>query len=213
MKRIKTNLWLLIILTVYSCSKDTPSSPSVSINVTDLMTGTRVAGATVALRRCANLGCAFGIVEEFKGQTNNDGVISVPQDKFDKIPEWNDATYITSTDYWPEVFKKGKTFSITPYGWMRLTIIRGTNYPAGSRLIIMVNCQTQPANTASGGYIDVNDFNTAADSSLLIKGFGNHLNKINWQVQGPGGSGVLNSGTFNQQIPKLDTIRNIVLNY
>ena len=215
MKKIITYSLLLSLLFSYGCSKNgnNGSAPSVSISVTDLMTGTKVGGASVSLNRCANLGCAFGRVEEFKGQTDNNGVVSVPQDKYNKIPEWNDATYITSPDYWPEMFKKATNFSITPYGWMRLRIIRGTNYPAGARLIIMMNRQTQPANTAYGGYSDTNDFNTAADSSLLIKGFGNHANKINWQVQGPSGSGVLNSGTWNQQIPKLDTIKNITLNY
>lgn len=215
MKKTETLFWLLSILFVTGCSKkdNGGSSPSVSISVTDLMTSTKVSGATVSLRRCASLGCVFGIVEEFKGQTDHNGTVSVPQDKYDKIPDWNEATQITSPDYWPEIFKKATSFSITPYGWMRLRIIRGSNYPPGSRLLIRTNRQIQPPNSAYGGYSDLKDFNAAADSSLLIKGFGNHLNKIDWQVYDPSGAGVVKSGSWNQQIPKLDTIKNITLNY
>lgn len=202
---------LLIILLLFSSCKK-PSSPSVNIQVNELITGSPVAGATVSLNRCAAAGCIFGIVTEFSGVTDNSGIVWVPQDKYDNVPFWNEATYITKTNYWPEIFMKATSFSLTPMGWMSLRIIKGTSYPQGSVLTITSWRLTQPPNIAHLGKINTQEFNVAADSIVIIKGFGNQLNKITWQVV-DAGRNLLNNGTWNQQVPRLDTVRNITLNY
>ncbi len=207
---------LFIILLIFSsCKKNnnasSSSSASVSIQVNELTTGSPVSGATVVLQRCAAFGCVFGIVQEFSGVTDNNGIVKVPQDKYDKIPFWNEATFITKPNYWTETFTKATPLSLTPMGWMSLRIIKGTNYPAGSVLTITAWRQTDPPNIAHTGYISSRDFNAAADSIVLINGFGNQVNKITWQVTS--GINTLNSGTWNQSFPRMDTVRNVTLNY
>ena len=61
--------------------------------------------------------------------------------------------------------------------------------------------------------IDFIDNNAAADSLILIKGFGGEENKIDWQVMDEN-SNLLKSGTtIGIPIPRLDTLKNKLLNY
>jgi hypothetical protein len=198
---------LFFILIIFSgCKK---SETTVTIQVKEAVTGSPVAGVSVSLRRCANAGCSLGIVTEYSGTTDGNGILRVPQDKWDNLPAWNDAIFVSKPGYWTEIFSKTNSVSIIPTGWIRVRIIRGSSYPQGSSLDIHVWPQVNPAGTALGNtssYL----FNTAADSSVLITAFGNQLNKIDWRVVS--NSVVLSNGTLNQQVPMQDTV-SAVLNY
>ena len=85
-----------------------------------------------------------------------------------------------------------------------MKITRGSNYPQGAQLIFLVEDASQSY------YVDAQRFNVATDSTIIVRGWGNQQNKINWQVSN---SAVLSSGMWNQQVPRLDTVKNITLNY
>jgi hypothetical protein len=193
---------LLIILLVFtSCKKD--SEPAVQIQVKDAITNTPVKGATVDLLKCQDIDifCVFGYVSFRSSVTGNDGSCSFTQKDYDKAK----ATGASKADYWGIGNTKTTTPLIFPEGWMRLRIIRGTNYPSQSLLKISIQ-------NVSAIAISSTECNTAADSIILVRGFGGQLNNIDWQVVNAGGMS-LNSGTWQQQIPRLDTIKNITLNY
>jgi len=199
---------LLPILIVFSACKksgDSNSTSTVSITVTETVSGQPVTGASVSLHRCANLGCAFGTVTEFQGTTNNSGTCNVPVANYNNVPVWNDAIFVTKVNYWPQTFSKSTSLSITPKGWMQIRIVKGANYPQGSKLKLNVWNQGQPSN------VNLEEFNIASDSLIVVSGFGNQLNKIDWQVSD--NLNLFKSGTWNQQVPRLDTVRNITLNY
>lgn len=198
---------LIALILFAACKKPAdPADPirTVDILVKDAANSQPVAGAIVSLRRCADLGCYFGEVIEFQDTTDGNGILHVPPDKYSKVPAWNDAIYVTKVNYWPQFFSKSASVSITPYGWVSLRIIRGTDYPQGSLLKMNIFSANQPL-------LSAHEFSTAADSSVVISGFGNELNKVDWQVSD--NLTVYNSGTFNQQFPRLDTAKNITLNY
>ena len=187
---IKFSIALIFLFNcLVSCKKNdnVTSTATVPIQVQETTTGSPVAGASVSLRRCAALGCVWGLVEEFSGVTDNNGICHVPKDKYDKVPFWNEAISVIKPGYWGEIFAKTTSVTIAPVGWMRLHIIRSANYPSGSLLKINVWRQTLPL------YIANQEFNIAADSSVLINAFGNQLNKIDWQVASVGTGSVLNS--------------------
>jgi len=198
---------LFIVLVLTSCKKSPPST--IDLRITETGGTAPVSNANVSLRRCANLGCAFGMVTEFSGTTNGDGICKVPQDTWNKIPDWNDAILVSKSGYWSEVFSKATSVSVIPAGWVRLHIARAANYPQGSILDFQVSPQINPGGTAMGSSSSY-QFHTAADSSVLIMAFGNQSNKIDWRVIA--GGNVLNNGTWNQQVPRLDTVL-AVLNY
>ena len=185
-------------------SSNADSISTVNIQVKDATSGQPVSGALVSLRRCANAGCVWGTVEEFRGTTDNDGICQVPTANYNNVPVWNDAIYVVKENYQPQSFSKSTTVSIMPYGWMAVKIARGSNYPQGAQLIFLVE------ETSQSNYVDAQRFNVATDSTIIVRGWGNQQNKINWQVSN---SAVLNSGTWNQQVPRLDTVKNITLNY
>jgi len=64
--------------------------------------------------------------------------------------------------------------------------------------------------TGQSNYLDAQRFNTNTDTTIILRGYGNQQNQINWQVSN---SAVLSSGMWNQQVPRLDTVKNITLNY
>jgi len=195
----------LIALTLFvACKKSADPTPTVDILVKDAANSQPVSGASVMLRRCANAGCAFGEVTEFQGTTDANGILHVPGDNYNNVPVWNDAIYVTRENYWPQFFSKSTTVSVTPYGWARLRIISGTRYPAGSLLKMNIFSASLPL-------LSAHEFETADDSSIIISGFGNEINRIEWQVSG--NSTVLNSGVLNQKFPRLDTLQGITLNY
>jgi len=168
---------LIALILFVACKKPADQAGTVDILVKDASTSEPVSGATVTLNRCANAGCAFGVVTEFQGTTDTKGICHVPGANYASVPVWNDAIYVTKTNYWPQLFSKSTTISVTPYGWIRLRIIAGTNYPDGSRLIVNVVSTTQPL-------LSAHQFNTPADSSIVSSGFGNQVNRVEWQVSG-----------------------------
>jgi hypothetical protein len=200
----KICLIALILFVACKKSADSTSTQTVGILVKDAANSQPVSGASVLLRRCANAGCAFGEVTEFQGTTDANGILHVPGENYNNVPVWNDAIYVIKENYWPQFFSKSTTVSITPYGWARVRIISGTNYPQGSQLKMNVFSANQPL-------LSAHEFETAADSSIIISGFGNEVNRIEWQVYG--NSTVLNSGVLNQQFPRLDTLQGLTLNY
>jgi len=196
---------LIVLILFVACKKPADPIPTVDLLVKDAANSQAVSGASVTLKRCANAGCAFGVVTEFQGTTDSNGILHVPGENYNNVPVWNDAVYVTRTNYWPQSFSKSTTVSITPYGWVSLRIIRGANYPQGSVLKIAVQSASQPL------YSPHEFSTTAADTSIVISGFGNEVNRIEWQVFG--NSTVYNSGVLNQQFPRLDTLQTITLNY
>ena len=197
---------LIAFIVLAACKKSADdSTPTVDLLVKDAANSQPVSGASVLLRRCANAGCAFGEVTEFQGTTDANGILHVPGKNYNNVPVWNYAIYVTRENYWSQFFSKLTTVSITPYGWVNVHIKRATNYPQGSILRFAVYSATQPLYSP-------HDFSTAAaDTTVVISGFGNEVNKVDWQVFG--NSTVLNSGTINQQFPRLDTLKSITLNY
>jgi hypothetical protein len=117
---------------------DGGSISTVNIQVKDATSGQPVSGALVSLRRCANAGCIWGTVEEFRGTTDNDGICQVPSANYNNVPVWNDAIYVVKENYQTQFFSKSTTVSIKPYGWMAVKIARGSNYPQGAQLIFLV---------------------------------------------------------------------------
>jgi len=195
---------IIALILFVACKKPTETTPTVDILVKDAANSQPVSGASVMLRRCADAGCAFGEVTELQGTTDANGILHVPGDNYNNVPVWNDAIYVTRENYWPQFFSKSTTVSVTPYGWARVRIISGTSYPAGSLLKMNIFSVSLPL-------LSAHEFETADDSSIIISGFGNEINRIEWQVSG--NSTVLNSGVLNQQFPRLDTLQGITLNY
>jgi len=183
-----------------SCKKEGNKVP---VTVMDKVTNTPVSNASVFAYKCGVFNCYLGRIDLFNGTTNNDGICKVPTDAY------NEAPYLgaSKNDYWStNNDDKSTTKYLLPAGWIRLHIQRSTTYPAQSVLNIQTTSQS-----VSPYYFFTQNFNTPADSSLLIKLLGGQSNKIEWKVTAPN-SPVLNSGTWNQQVPRLDTVR-ITLNY
>jgi hypothetical protein len=196
---MKKLLFLLILSLVFAgCKKD--SIPTVSVQVMDAITNTPVKGATVGLHRCSPGEPLCGLIAYRTNTTGEDGSCRFNKDDFDQTKQ----VQASKSDYWGIMVLKNTLLSIYPEGWMNLRIIRGTNYPAQSQLKIIIN------NTLTG-LTSFKEYNTAADSSIQVRGFGGMSNKIDWQVLDPS-SNILNSGTWNQQIPRLSTV-NATLNY
>ena len=84
-----------LLISFAACKKqgDGDSISTVNIQVKDATTGQPASGALVSLHRCANAGCAWGTVEEFRGTTDNDGICQVPSANYNNVPVWNDAIY------------------------------------------------------------------------------------------------------------------------
>ncbi len=200
----KICLALLVLFAACKKPGEGESFPAVNIQVKDATTGQPVSGAIVSLHRCANAGCAWGSVEEFRGTTDNDGICQVPSANYNNVPDWNDAIYVGKENYQPQTFGKSTTISIKPYGWMAVKITRGSNYPQGAKLIFLVE------ETGQANYLDAQRFDVTTDSTIILRGYGNQQNQVNWQVSN---SAVLNSGMWNQQVPRLDTVKNVTLNY
>jgi len=197
---------LFILIFFAACKKqgDRDTIPVLNIQVTDATTGQPVSGAAISLRRCANAGCAWGSVEEFGGTTDNNGICQVPPDNYNNASNGDDAIFVGKKNYQTQSFAKSTTLSIKPYGWIAVKIMRGSNYPQGAQLIFLVET------TGQSNYLEAQRFNASTDSTIILRGYGNQQNQINWQVSN---SAVLNSGMWNQQVPRLDTVKNITLNY
>jgi hypothetical protein len=131
--------------------------------------------------------------------TGDDGSCSFSKDDFDQTKQ----TQASRAGYWGITVTKSILMYIYPDGWMRLRIIKGINYPSQSRLKFTVNYLT-------AGFAYTTEYNTAADSSILVRCIGGVTNKMGWQVVDPSNN-LLHSGTWDQQIPRQDTVT--TLNY
>lgn len=194
----KPLLILLIILWVFaSCKKD--SGSKVQIQVKDAITNSPVKGVTVGLHRCMPSEPFCGLIAYRTNITGDDGSCSFNKDDFDQTKQ----TQASRAGYWGITEPKSILMYIYPDGWMRLHIIKGANYPSQSRLRFTINYMT------AFGYST--EYNTAADSSILVRCIGGVINKMDWKVVDPSNN-LLNSGTWDQPIPRMDTV-NAVLNY
>lgn len=188
---------IIFVLTV-GCKKD--SGSKVIIQVKDAITNSPVKGATIGLHRCMPSDPFCGLIPYRTNVTGDDGSCSFSKDDFDQTKQ----TQASKAGYWGITVTKSILMYIYPDGWMRLRIIKGTGYPSQSRLKITMN------------YLAANltfytENNTAADSSIMVRCIGGVTHKIDWQVVDPSNN-LLNSGTWNQQIPRQDTV-NATLNY
>lgn len=195
----KSLLFLVIFFLVFaSCKKD--SGSKISIQVKDAITNSPVNGATVGLLRCMPSDPLCGLIAYRTNITGDDGSCSFNKDDFDQTKQ----TQASGAGYWGVTVIKSMLMYIYPEGWMRLRIIKGTGYPSQSRLKITMNY-------IAASLSFYTECNAAADSSILIRSIGGVTNKIDWQVVDPSNS-LLNSGTWGQQIPRMDTV-NAILNY
>lgn len=195
-------LGVVFFTTTASCKKE---KPSVQISVVDQITNSPVSGAYVIVYKCGVFNCNLGSIDLFTGVTGNDGVCKVPVDSY------NEAIYarVEKTGYWSWDDAKTTSKKIVPAGWILIRIVKTANYPAQSRLRFMITSQS--VNSSGLALSFMKDFNAAADSSILIEVFGGQANKIEWEVQGP--NGLLGGGNTDLQVPRLDTLKNIQLNY
>jgi len=202
MKQKLSSLLIIIGLLIASCKKH---NDTVQIKVTDQVTNTPVDGARVTVYKCGAFDCYFGSLDLFSGITDKNGICNIPSDNY------NEAVFarVEKTNYWSFDAMKTNSKTIIPAGWIRLRILKTSNYPEGSSLNIFISSQL--TNSSGSGFGSNNIYHAAADSSILIKAFGGQTNKIEWQVNGAGTAG--NRGSWNQQVPRLDTVKNITLSY
>jgi hypothetical protein len=201
-KIISMKKYILILVLFAGCKKESKQDlTTTTIKVVESVTNLPVSGATVVLSKC-DYGCPLGLGATifFNGLTDANGTCQVLSENYN---DPSSIINVAKTKYWPFNVIKSTTLSLIPEGWMQLRIIKTANYPVGSKLILSLWNEAED-------YIDTKYYNTAADSIILVKGFGSQLNKINWQVSN---SSVLNDGTFNQQIPRFDTVKSPTLNY
>ena len=107
--------------------------------------------------------------------------------------------------YIGNLIPKSISISIYPMGWIRLHVSCSTNYPPMTKLRFSFKA-------LQSGHVDSHEYEIPADSSLLLPGFGGQMNRIVWYVTTPLINS-LNSGTWDQQVPRLDTVKNITLIY
>ena len=191
---------LLLALFIFTACEDEPDLTS--IEVVESVSNLPVSDATVVLFRC-NYGCLFGPHIFFTGVTDSKGICKVPTENYTDVES---QLNVMKTNYWPFAVQKNTMVFLVPEGWVQLRIQREVNYPAGSKLLLTIHGQ-------SGSMLDITEYNTVVDSLILIKGFGGQQNKIDWQVV-DGSFNLLKNGTLDSlQIPRLDTLKNVILDY
>jgi hypothetical protein len=191
---------LFLIFLIFTSCKKNPET--VKIHVNDAINNSPAKGVIVEIHRCTSATNPFcGLIAYNTSVTGDDGTCSFTKDDFVQTAQMRGS----SANYWGRLVPKSTSLTVYPAGWVRLHILRSTNYPPESTLYFTV--QSSSLAYLYGFY----QYNAAADSSILVKGFGGLLNKIDWEIKGPT-SNILNSGTWNQQLPRLDTI-SAVLNY
>lgn len=192
----------LSVTALLSCKKN---KPSVQIHVTDSITHEAVAGADVVVYKCGTFNCYFGTIDLFSGVTDNSGNCKTPEDSY------NEATFVrvAKGNYWSWDDAKSTSKSMVPAGWMRVRLVKSTSYSPSARLDISVTSQS--TNSTGSRFSFTNSYGAPADSSILIKGFGGESNAILWEVYEQGTR--VQYGNAQQQVPRLDTVKNIVLNY
>jgi hypothetical protein len=199
MKKIVLVSFLAMVIFLLSCKKE---KASVLVNITEKGANTPVSGATVVVYKCGVFNCNLGSIDLFSGVTDNNGNCKVP------AASYNEAAWVRvlHEKYWSWDEEKSTAKSMVPAGWLRMRIVKSGTYSANAILNIIITSQS--TNSRGAAMSLINNYNSPADSSVLIKCFGGELNKIVWQVSDQSNK----SGTFQQQVPRLDTV-NIVLNY
>ena len=191
---------ILVVFIFAGCDKPTEDS-TIPVKVLESVTNSPVSGADMVLFT-SSWGGAFGRTL-FQGVTDANGICQVPSEHYNNSEsEMN----VTRTKYWPFLTQKSTTVYITPEGWLKLRIHQLGNYPAGSKLLLNLYDQY-------GLRSDLTDYNTAVDSLVLVKGFGSQQNKIDWQVVDAGFNLIANGTLNGLQIPRLDTLKNVTLDY
>jgi len=190
---------ILVVFIFAGCKKD--DKPTTAIQVLENVTNVPVSGANLALFTSTFGG--IGGRTLFQGVTDANGICKVPSEHYNNSEsEMN----VVKEKYWPFLVQKSTTVYITPEGWLKLRIHQVGNHPAGSKLLLNLFDQY-------GLRSDLTDYNTAVDSLVLVKGFGSQQNKIDWQVV-DAAFNLITYGTLNGlQIPRLDTLKNVTLDY
>ena len=203
MKQFVSYLAHLVILPamllVSSCKKN--STPMATIQVKDAITSSLVNGAIVGIHRCTIFEFLCGLIAYRSNTTGNDGSCRFNQEDYTQAK----SITVTKNGYWSVHEPTASLINIYPDGWLRLRIIKGASYPAGSKLRIV-------ANYTPGSKTSILQVNTAADSSILLRCYGGASNRIDWFVETTTPFAQINNGTFLQNITRQDTV-NAVLNY
>lgn len=193
---------LLVTISLIGCKKE---KPTVQIQVTDKVTNTPMSGVTVLIYKCGTFNCNLGTIDLFSGVTDDNGYCKVPEGSY------NEAAWIrvTKGNYWSWDDTKSTLKSMIPAGWIRMHIVQNGNYSPQAQLSISVTSQSVNSTGSFFGFTST--YSAPADSSVLMKGFGGESNKINWEISDHGT--LANSGSWQQQVPRLDTVNNVMLNY
>ena len=183
---------ILISLLFCACKKD--KTEYTTLEMKDVESGVLLKQGTVEFFKCTTSDPFCGWIAWQTAFTDDAGRCKISVDDYARV------TYMRSykDKYWAQWEPRVSTIWLVPEGWIRLRIIRGTGYPASSTL--RINIISVNSNKSTGG-----DFKPAADSTILFRSFGAQLNRINWIVSGPGGT-QLNSGTWDQLVPRHDTV-------
>ena len=172
-----------------------------SIRVNDAITSSMVSGAVVGLHRCTIFEFFCGIIPYRSNTTGNDGSCSFLQQDYDQTK----SVTVSKNGYWSVFESKNSFINIYPDGWLRLRIIKGSNYPPDAALRLVVNY-------TPGNISNTLQVNTAADSTILLRCYGGASNKVDWFVVKLTTFAQISNGTFLQNIIRQDTI-NATLTY
>ncbi len=186
-------------LLVSSCKKN--STSMASIQVKDAITNSMVNGAVVGIHRCTIFEALCGIIAYRSNTTGNDGSCSFNQQDYDQ----SKSITVSKNGYWAVFEPKTSFIYIYADGWLRLRIIKGSAYPANSKLRLV-------ANYIPGSKTSILQVNTASDSTILLRCYGGASNRIDWFVETTSPFAQINNGSFLQNITRQDTV-NAVLTY
>ena len=196
---------IIIVILFASCNKqgDGPPTNTIPLTVLEPVSDLPVKDAQVIFFECT-LGC-IGSNTRFTGLTDENGVCNVPSESFNNSSvEMN----IYKEGYWPFFIpaQRSRKATLSPEGWLRLSIPANTNIPLGSYLNITIGPKRLPY-----GWGETTTYYDTQDIVLLIKGFGGELNRINWQLVSEN-SHLISYDSLDVEIPRFDTTANVTLN-
>lgn len=195
---------ILILVLLVGCKKE-DKTEQVTITVLESGTTMPISGAEISLTGSNYPGTTFPAIF-FTGVTDEYGTVHMDTKKFKSGSFFE----IKKDKYW-ETFTRIKktTLYITPEGWLKLRLHPVRAY--GTDVSLQLEIRKQD-NSQSNGAID-GSFPADTDGTVLLRGFGGVPNKIVWQVYGVSPDLDTNSTLNNLQVPRLDTLRNITLEY
>lgn len=182
----------IIVLLFCSCKKETEQKTW--FEVKDRITGTPVKGAAVSIYKCTPGDPLCGLIAWQSALTADDGRCGF------STADYNRVTFasVIKSDYWGISGSRNTSVSLYPEGWIRLQVTAGTAYPSQSSLIIHAFC-------ADPNIYAAIEMSAPADSIVRFRCFGGQTNRVDWTLM-DAGYHQLNSGTWNQQVPRLDTV-------